>query len=306
MVTACGRGSAPDAALARAPPVRGKPAFPLLAVVRLPAPAPGPDGADDGVAAQPVGPGLAALAGASVAQFEKHGPPPGTHPLRWPDHPGPGTLIREMGLSPTRALVLAVSLAACSRGGSASGRANDGPENRSRPEAASVAARDAIEEEKMDDTTRGDCAGALAALTEGRLGDFNGVAGCTRDSVGGALGPGRVLDDGSLLYAARGVATTGIEVTFRGDEVYYVEVLRPEMTGPPQTILGAPEARMRSHLGGAADQLVYAGRGLAVHYRNADGTYVALVGFSPMTADAYAASPLAELRGPIRDPVRRR
>ncbi len=80
----------------------GKPAFPLLAQLSLPAPAAGaePDGADDGVAAQQRGPGLEALARANRARFEKHGPAAGTHPLVCDLLPFAGALYAATSVAP--------------------------------------------------------------------------------------------------------------------------------------------------------------------------------------------------------------
>ncbi len=203
---------------------------------------------------------------------------------------------------PVAALALAIGAAhlACSSGGDGNG-ARGAPVSATRTGSVMTSTTGSDASAGAVDAAPG-CVAALTALKEGRLTEFTGLAGCTRadaDAVFGTAAPGR-----PTRYPASGIASNGAELAFAGDALVRVVLSRPSLATAPAPLLGEPESSMGSRLAGATKQWIYASRGLALHYREAEQRYIAVVAFPAMTVDAYLASSLSKMEGPIRDPIR--
>ena len=178
--------------------------------------------------------------------------------------------------------------------------------------AALVAASQTTESDTMAQAIS-DCSRALHALADGRWDAWHGLsAGCTRDDVEAGLGPsdagpdGAALLDGTLTafrrYPPSGVAVLGAQVWFRDDGVYGVEIVSPALTRSFADMLGEPEVKERSGMGGTYTQWIYAPRGLALHV-SAAGAVVRAYGFTPCTVDAFRQLPWGRIevrRQPLR------
>jgi len=180
--------------------------------------------------------------------------------------------------------------------------------------AALLAAVQATERDTMAQTTS-DCSRSLRALADGQWDAWHGLsAGCSRADVEAGLGPseagpdGVALLDGTLTafrrYPPSGAAPFGAQVWFHDRGVYGVEIMSPALTRAFTEMLGEPEVKERSGLGGTYTQWIYASRGLALHV-NAAGTVVRTYGFAACTIDAFRQLPWGrvEVR---RQPLRQR
>jgi hypothetical protein len=178
--------------------------------------------------------------------------------------------------------------------------------------AGSEAAAQPTQVPTMTDTDKAEpaCIASLVALATGALADFTGLAGCTRAHADAAFGGGaeraQGSDDAEVRYPGNDVIPSGVRVLFDGDSVTAVDIREPLFEGDPRTMLGEPEAVLRSQLSAGTKQLVYADRGLAVHYREVDSSFKGVVAFPPTTVEAFESSDLAGITGPRREPLRRR
>jgi hypothetical protein len=87
-------------------------------------------------------------------------------------------------------------------------------------------------------------------------------------------------------------APTGVLVWTQQDEITLLEVRDLQAAQDPVSALGEPEATVPSGLGESLNQLLWPGRGLALHVARATGRLHRLYGFPAIGLDQLLRSPL--------------
>jgi hypothetical protein len=178
--------------------------------------------------------------------------------------------------------------------------------------AALVAASLRTESRTMEQAVS-DCRRSLRALADGHWDAWRGLpAGCTRADVEAGLGPSEAGPDGTGLldgtltafrrYPPSGAAPYGVQVWFHEREVYGVEVVSPTLARSFIEMLGEPDVKESSGMGGTYTQWIYTSRGLALHV-NAAEAVVRAYGFAPCTVEAFRQLPWGRIevrRQPLR------
>jgi hypothetical protein len=155
------------------------------------------------------------------------------------------------------------------------------------------------------------CSETLKELAAGRVVGFRGLPrGCSRSTVAAAFGPSRFDVDstgpaGRFREYAGGTGTpNGVLVFFVSgeDEVSFVAIDEFRVDGALAS-MGPPEAVARSLVSSAAEQRIWASRGLTLHVRTMDETVRRLYAYRPMSAEEFLASSMA--RAEVRRELRR-
>jgi hypothetical protein len=147
---------------------------------------------------------------------------------------------------------------------------------------------------------------ALRALARGAYADWHGLpAGLPRAVLDEALGGPDTAQDQSgrlagmpatyRIYPPAEGAPFGVQAWFAGDVVATLEIREPPLTAPLDELLGEPDTRVPSGLGGSYTQWVYAGRGLAVHVNRISGQALRLYAFPACPVDTFLAHPLSRV-----------
>lgn len=144
-----------------------------------------------------------------------------------------------------------------------------------------------------------DCVTALRALAEGALDQWHGLADtCTRSHAERALGSPAAERAGNLggsptmfaEYPAHTGAPNGVTIWHVDERLVFVRIQGAVPSAPVQELLGEPEATMPSRMRRSLVQHVHASRGLTLHVHRATGEIAFLMGYAPMSLDAYRAS----------------
>jgi hypothetical protein len=152
------------------------------------------------------------------------------------------------------------------------------------------------------DTQTTACAERLQALVEGRLDAWHGLpANCVKQDAEAGMGPSETGPDGAARldgiltafrrYPGSAAAPHGVQVWFRDDVIYGVEIMSPALPQPFTTLIGEPEVKERSRIGAVHTQWIYASKGLVLHVQNVTNAVVRMYGFPPCTIEAFRQLP---------------
>ena len=149
------------------------------------------------------------------------------------------------------------------------------------------------------------CQRGLAALAAGDLVRWRGGAGCTRGDVERVLGRPTRSGPGFEEFPPQRATAQVIDVILApgDDALIAIAIGAPRLVRPWRDVLGPPEAQEPSHHFDDAVQYVYPSRGIAVHEVRS-GELIGVVGFAPMTLEAFDASELPLAFNAVEDPVR--
>lgn len=142
------------------------------------------------------------------------------------------------------------------------------------------------------------CQSGLTALAKSELAGFTGVAKCGRIDAEKALGdsgdhPSRFEQFGE--YRVYKVGKESITVWFLSDDVRVVQTLYPKLGKTVRSVLGEPQAKLKSQLSADWEQWAYPSRGLVLHVRRTTSEPVMLFAFVPMPLDQFGASDIARV-----------
>ncbi len=143
-----------------------------------------------------------------------------------------------------------------------------------------------------------ECQRRLQALAQGQLKGWNGVGKCGRIDAERALGdsgdqPSKFEQFGE--YRVYKAGKDSLLVWFLSDDIRVIQLLYPKLGQPLKTLLGEPQAKIKSQLSAEWEQWVYANRGLALHVRRANSEPVMLFAYAASTVEEFLKSDVARV-----------
>jgi hypothetical protein len=142
------------------------------------------------------------------------------------------------------------------------------------------------------------CQSAITALASGALDTFRGIEKCGRVDAEFAIGssgdqPSKFEKFGE--YRVYPHVGGSILVWFLADDIRVMQLLYPKLKRPIKSLLGEPEAKVKSQLSDEWEQWVYASRGLTAHVKRGTGEVITLFAYRPTTVEAFLQTDIAKV-----------